>query len=77
MSEENVEEFEDGLVEFTTTSEYIAAAFNALASIDGMDMMIMNKQDEMRIKRIRRKSLRIIDECISEMYNELFEDDEE
>jgi hypothetical protein len=75
MTEELPEEqFE---VEYTTRLDYINAAVLSLTSIGDIDAMIMNKSDEQRIKRIRRKSLRIIDECLCEMYDELFETDDE
>lgn len=64
-------------VEFTTRAEYIASATNALSAIDGLDPQIMNGANQARIKRIKRKSLKIIDACICEMYDEIFEDDEE
>jgi hypothetical protein len=41
------------------------------------DTEMMSKKDAQRVKRIKRKALRIIDECISEMYDEMFEDEEE
>lgn len=76
--EEEVKEEEmEMVVEYTHAIEYIQAAYFALSSVDDMDVAIMNKSDEQRIKRIRRKSIRIIDECLNEMYSELFEDDNE
>jgi hypothetical protein len=79
MSEEIKKEEEEMemVMEYTHAIEYIQAAYFALSSVDDMDVAIMNKSDEQRIKRIRRKSIRIIDECLNEMYSELFEDDEE
>jgi len=75
MSEEKEQELpEEGIVEFTSTPEYIASACNALAAIDGMDTAIMSRIDERRVKRIRRQSLRIIAECINELYEEIFDD---
>lgn len=68
---------EEGIVEFTTCSEYIASAYFAIASIDDIDTAILSKQDEMRIKRIKRKAIRIIDSCLGDLYNELFEDESE
>jgi len=78
MSEETTQP-EDELfeVELTTRSEYIAAAFNSLAAVGDFDPQIMNGADQARIKRIKRKALRIIDACLCEMYDEIFEDDEE
>ena len=67
----------EGEIIFTTTAEYIQGAAVALSTVTELDPMIMNKSDELRIKRIRRKSLKIIDICISEMYDELFETDDD
>lgn len=77
MSENNVEITEEGLIDYTPTSEYIAAAFNSLAAMSDLDMMLLNKTDENRVRRIKRKSIRIIDACIDELYNELFDDNDE
>lgn len=79
MTEEIKKEDEEleMVVEYTNAIEYIQAAYFALSSVDDMDVAIMNKSDEQRIKRIRRKSIRIIDECLNDMYSELFDDDEE
>jgi hypothetical protein len=75
MSEEP-EELQGEIV-FTTTAEYIQGASVALATVSELDPMIMNKADELRVKRIKRKAIKIIDICISEMYDELFETDED
>lgn len=64
-------------VEYTTRADYIACAFYAISSVEGLDTGIMTKEDAKRIKRILRKSLRIIDDCINEMHDELFEDEED
>jgi hypothetical protein len=71
--EEQPEEVEAEF-EITTRSEYVACATNALQSIDGIDEMILSDAGRKRIKRIRFKSLRIIDEIINEMYDEIFDD---
>lgn len=76
MSEETPEELQGEIV-FTTTAEYIQGASVALATVSELDPMIMNKADELRVKRIKRKAIKIIDICISEMYDELFETDED
>ena len=73
-AEELVEEVE---VEYTTRGDYISAAYFAISSVEGIDTQIMSKEDAKRIKRIIRKSIMIIDDCITEMYNELYEDDAE
>lgn len=75
MSEEP--EIEDFIVEETSRAEYVASAYNSIAAVQDIDTSLLSKEDEKRIKRIKRKALRIIDECISEMYDEMFEDEEE
>ena len=74
--QEETEEL-DGYVEFTSASEYINSAYFAISAVDDIDTAIISKEDEKRIKRIKRKSIKIIDICISEMYDELFETDED
>lgn len=79
MSEEQLPEEklpEEIEVEYTSRLDYINASVMSLGAVGELDPMIMSKMDEQRIKRIRRKALRIIDECLSEMYDELFDDDE-
>lgn len=74
---DTAEMFEDGMVEFTSAGEYINSAYFALSAVEDIDTAIISKEDEKRIKRIKRKSIKIIDICITEMYDELFENDEE
>ena len=64
-------------VEFTTREEYIGCAYSSIVAVSDMDSGLMNKTDQARIKRIRRMCLRILDECVKEMHDELFETDEE
>jgi hypothetical protein len=77
VKEPETEMLEEGIVEFTTAGEYINSAYFALSAVEDIDTAIISKEDEKRIKRIKRKSLKIIDICITEMYDELFENDEE
>lgn len=74
---QEAEMFEEGMVEFTSAGEYINSAYFALSAVEDIDTAIISKEDEKRIKRIKRKSIKIIDICITEMYDELFENDEE
>ena len=74
---QETEILEEGIVEFTSAGEYINSAYFALSAVEDIDTAIISKEDEKRIKRIKRKSLKIIDICITEMYDELFENDEE
>ena len=64
-------------VEFTTREEYIGCAYSALVAVGDLDTGLMNKVDQNRIKRIRRMCLRILDDCVKEMHDELFENEEE
>ena len=66
---------EDIYFETTSDLEYIQAAYFALASVEDIDTAIMSKSDEARVRRIRRKSLVIIDECLKTLYDEIIEDD--
>ena len=71
------EEIHEIDIEYTTRTDYISCAYYAISAVEGLDTGIMTKEDAKRIKRIMRKSLRIIDDCINEMHDELFEDDED
>lgn len=76
--QEEISEIEEGIdIEYTTRLDYISAAFYSISSVEGIDLLMMSKEDAKKIKRILKKSVRIIDSCISEMYDELFEEDEE
>lgn len=73
--EEPIEE--EGVVEFTTREDYITCSYFAISSVSDIDTGMMSKEDAKKIKRIIRKSIKIIHECVNEMYNELFDSDEE
>jgi hypothetical protein len=60
--------------EYTSRIEAIHCATNAISAAS--EMTIMTKLDERRMQRIKRKSLRIIDKCIGEIYDELFYEEE-
>ena len=70
-------EEQEATFEFSATIDYISGSYMALNAISEIDTALLNKEEERRIKRIRRKSLKIIDLCISEYYVELFEDEDE
>ena len=69
------EQEQDGILEFTTREEYIQCSCSALADIESIDAY--TAADKARLNRIKRKCLRILDSMVSEMYDELFEEDEE
>lgn len=66
-------------IEFETTSrtEYISSAYYAIAAVSELDTELMGEEDKRRKRNIVRKSLRIIDNIISELDGELFDDFEE
>jgi hypothetical protein len=68
---------EEGIVEFNPTIDYISGSYMALNAIAEIDTAILSKEEEKRIKRIRKKAIKIIDLCICEYYVELFGDEEE
>lgn len=72
---EEEQPIEEAYVEYTTREDYISSSFYAISAIDGFDGAIMTAADARRIKSIQRKCLRIISECVDEMYNELFDED--
>ena len=74
-TKEDPEELEEAEVETTSRSEYIECAVNTINAVDSLNEM--TNEDSKRKKRIIRKSIKIIDSLISEMYDELFEEDEE
>jgi hypothetical protein len=76
-TEGEAEMLEEGIVEFTTAGDYINSAYFALSAVEDIDTAIISKEAEKRIKRIKRKSIKIIDICITEMYDELFDTDED
>jgi hypothetical protein len=61
----------------TTPSMYIEAAYAAICAVDGMDGKVMSKEDERRILRVKRKSLRLIDHFIGELYDSVFIKDDD
>lgn len=73
--EVNDSTLDDAEVEFTTREEYITCAVNALNAV--AEMNCMTSEDTKRQRRITRKCLRILDDMVSEMYDELFNADED
>lgn len=71
------EQEEDVEVEFTTSSEYLHGACYALTTMSEIDTALLTKQDEIRVKRIRRICLKVIDKIVCEYNVELFENPEE
>jgi len=71
---DNSEGFEQiEYVDFTEM-DYITAAYYALDAAESSNPM--TKEGQRQMARIRRKCLRIIDHCITELYDQLFDDEE-
>lgn len=85
MKDDFAKDKDDGLdsseetIEFETTSrtEYISSAYYAIAAVSEIDTELMSNEDKKRKQNIIRKSLRIIDNIITELDGELFDDFEE
>jgi hypothetical protein len=73
--EDNIED--EAAFEFTTRQELIACSYYAIASVSDLDTGMMTKADANRIKRIIRRSVKLIDTCINELYDTEFEDDDD
>ena len=75
MSEEikQQESAEEFLFDEMTDADYIAAAFNAVSSLDSFDAI--NKEDKAIKKRIFRRCLFIIDTCTKNLYDQLTDDE--
>ena len=66
--QEEIEEFV--YEESTPWSEVIHSVFAAFSAIEDIDMAMSSNQDRIRIKRIRRKGLVLLDMGISEIYQD-------
>ncbi len=62
---------------YDTPHEDIAAAFNALGAVDGIDAAVQSKQDGIRINQVRRWALRVIHSSMKEIYDARFGKEEE
>ena len=64
----------EGVVEYTTREEYILCAVYAINAVS--EVTTMTKEDEKRKARITRRCLKILDSMVEEMYDELFNEEE-
>lgn len=73
-TEPEAEIIEEGILEFTTREEYINCACNCLNAAG--EINAMTGEETEKINGIKRKCISIIDMCVTEMYDELFEEGE-
>ena len=68
-------EWEDA--ETTTRSDLISCAYYAYSTVEDIDLTLLSKIEANRIRKIKRKSMEIIENVIDEMHSEIFDLDEE
>ena len=69
-----LDENEEIFFEPSSNHDYISSAYNALSAVDDFDTSIMSKRDKAAVNRIRRRCIRIIDHCLNDIYEELFDE---
>lgn len=68
---------EEAEFETTTQQELISCSFYAISSVVDLDTAMMSKLEQAMVKRIIKRSLRLIDSCIKDLYEVEFGDDGE
>jgi hypothetical protein len=58
-----------------TSLEIINGVYFALSSVMEMDTTLMTKIDEQRINRVKKKSIKMLDWAIADMYDSIFDDE--
>lgn len=75
--EEQLPEEEQAEFETTTHQELISCSFYAISSVVDLDTAMMGKLEQAMVKRIIKRSLRLIDTCIKDLYDVEFGEDGE
>ena len=68
---------EEAEFETTSQSEIIASSFYAISAVSDIDTALMSKAESAMIKRIIKRSIRLIDSCIKDLYEVEFDQDDE
>ncbi len=63
--------YEDGY----TSLEVINGVYFALASISDVDAAMASNADRQRINRIKKKSIKMLDWAVTDMYDSIFDDE--
>lgn len=79
MAEDLLPEEEANEAEFETTThrELISCSFYAISAVVDLDTAMMGKLEQAMVKRIIKRSLRLIDTCIKDLYDVEFGEDGE
>lgn len=79
MEQDNKPEEQEEEIYFETTSqsEIIASSFYAISAVSDLDTAMMSKTEAAMVKRIMKRSLRLIDSSIKDLYEMEFDQDEE
>lgn len=59
----------------TTNADYISMAWHAYDIMESLDPM--TESEKMRKRRLQKKCIKIIEKCINEVYDDLFDNEEE
>lgn len=76
MADEEIENEDELMMEFTNPSEEINACYSALAAVDSIDYGMATRKQKKIIDNIKEKSLEIINEHINFIHACLFDDQE-
>ena len=68
---------EEAEFETTSHSELISCSYYAISAVCDLDTGMMSKSDAAMIKRIMKRSIRLIDSCIKDLYEVEFDQDED
>lgn len=74
----DIEDEEDSAIfELPTPHDDIGAAYNALAAVSEIDTALSSKEEVKKINRIKRLSIKIIDEQIRYIHDCIFDENKE
>ncbi len=75
IPEEETSEVE---IEFTSRAEIIASCYNAIGAVEGIDTEVLGSEQYGKMKRrIIKRSIKILDTLVKEMYDETFFEEDE
>jgi hypothetical protein len=72
---QNTEDDEIVYEEGYTSLEVINGVYFALASLGDVDIAMASNADKQRINRIKKKSIKMLDWAVTDMYDSIFDDE--